>query len=133
MAETELGPVDVLINNAGHSVQVTIRCILAQYLSLFLLASDINVIIVQDAFEKIPIEDFEKQVRVNYLSAVSCSFTDKGPSLIEYPLYLSLLSSGIRYSCSCKWNAISSIWSYLLRLVCCWSMCYLWIHCIFTH
>lgn len=44
VAETELGPVDVLINNAGHSVQ--------------------------DAFEKIPIEDFEKQVRVNYLSAV---------------------------------------------------------------
>ncbi|GMS96162.1 hypothetical protein PENTCL1PPCAC_18337, partial [Pristionchus entomophagus] len=44
VAETELGPVDVLINNAGHSVQ--------------------------DAFEKIPIDDFEKQVRVNYLSAV---------------------------------------------------------------
>ncbi|GMT24055.1 hypothetical protein PFISCL1PPCAC_15352, partial [Pristionchus fissidentatus] len=44
-AEAQLGPVDVLINNAGHSVQ--------------------------DAFEKIDIDDFEKQVRVNYLSAVS--------------------------------------------------------------
>lgn len=43
-SERELGPVDVLINNAGHSVQ--------------------------DVFEKIPIEDFSKQVQVNYLSAV---------------------------------------------------------------
>lgn len=43
-AEADLGPVDVLINNAGHSVQ--------------------------DAFEKLPVDSFEKQMRVNYLSAV---------------------------------------------------------------
>ncbi|CAD6195667.1 unnamed protein product [Caenorhabditis auriculariae] len=43
-AEKEFGPVDVLINNAGHSVQAP--------------------------FEKIDIDDFEKQMRVNYLSAV---------------------------------------------------------------
>ncbi|CAJ0574515.1 unnamed protein product, partial [Mesorhabditis spiculigera] len=43
-AESEFGPVDLLINNAGHSVQ--------------------------DAFEKLPVGDFEAQMRVNYLSAV---------------------------------------------------------------
>lgn len=46
-AEESLGPVDVLINNAGHSVQ--------------------------DAFEKLPVESFEDQMRVNYLSAVGLS------------------------------------------------------------
>ncbi|XGW31581.1 hypothetical protein V3C99_010050 [Haemonchus contortus] len=44
LAEKELGPVDALINNAGTSVQ--------------------------GAFEDLPIEDFEKQVKVNYLSAI---------------------------------------------------------------
>uniref|UniRef100_A0A7I4YHE8 3-dehydrosphinganine reductase n=1 Tax=Haemonchus contortus TaxID=6289 RepID=A0A7I4YHE8_HAECO len=44
LAEKELGPVDALINNAGNSVQ--------------------------GAFEDLPIEDFEKQVKVNYLSAI---------------------------------------------------------------
>ncbi|CAJ0933132.1 unnamed protein product, partial [Mesorhabditis belari] len=43
-AEETFGPVDVLINNAGHSVQ--------------------------DSFEKLPVESFEDQMRVNYLSAV---------------------------------------------------------------
>lgn len=44
-AEKEQGlPVEVLINNAGNSVQ--------------------------DAFEKLPVEDFLKQMRINYLSAV---------------------------------------------------------------
>lgn len=70
MSETELGPVDVLINNAGHSVQVTIRLKFTNSIYV-LVSSDINIFTIQDAFEKIPIEDFEKQVRVNYLSAVS--------------------------------------------------------------
>ncbi|WKY04296.1 hypothetical protein Q1695_005360 [Nippostrongylus brasiliensis] len=43
-AEKELGPVDVLVNNAGGSVQA--------------------------AFDELPIGDFEQQMRVNYLSAV---------------------------------------------------------------
>ncbi|KAK6056857.1 putative 3-ketodihydrosphingosine reductase [Cooperia oncophora] len=43
-AEQELGPVEALINNAGTSVQ--------------------------GAFEDLPIDDFESQIRVNYLSAV---------------------------------------------------------------
>lgn len=43
-SEKAFGPVDVLINNAGHSVQ--------------------------EAFEKLPVEDFEKQMKVNYYSAV---------------------------------------------------------------
>lgn len=46
-AERELGPVDVLINNAGHSVQA--------------------------GFEDLPVTDFEKQMKVNYLSAVYAS------------------------------------------------------------
>lgn len=40
----ELGPIDILINNAGHSVQAP--------------------------FSELPITDFEKQMKVNYLSAV---------------------------------------------------------------
>uniref|UniRef100_A0A8R1DGS6 3-dehydrosphinganine reductase n=1 Tax=Caenorhabditis japonica TaxID=281687 RepID=A0A8R1DGS6_CAEJA len=40
----ELGPIDILINNAGHSVQAP--------------------------FTELPISDFEKQMKVNYLSAV---------------------------------------------------------------
>lgn len=43
-AEKELGPVDALINNAGTSVQ--------------------------GAFDDLPIDDFENQIKVNYLSAV---------------------------------------------------------------
>ncbi|EFO92398.1 hypothetical protein CRE_11123 [Caenorhabditis remanei] len=40
----ELGPIDILINNAGHSVQAP--------------------------FSELPVTDFEKQMKVNYLSAV---------------------------------------------------------------
>lgn len=40
----ELGPIDILINNAGHSVQAP--------------------------FCELPVTDFEKQMKVNYLSAV---------------------------------------------------------------
>uniref|UniRef100_A0A1I7U7S9 3-dehydrosphinganine reductase n=1 Tax=Caenorhabditis tropicalis TaxID=1561998 RepID=A0A1I7U7S9_9PELO len=40
----ELGPIDILINNAGHSVQAP--------------------------FCELPVSDFEKQMKVNYLSAV---------------------------------------------------------------
>lgn len=43
-AARELGPIDILINNAGHSVQAP--------------------------FCELPITDFEKQMAVNYLSAV---------------------------------------------------------------
>jgi len=43
-AEIALGPVDVLVNNAGHSVQ--------------------------DAFDRLPIDAFDEQMRINYLSAV---------------------------------------------------------------
>jgi len=43
-AEERLGSIDVLINNAGNSVQ--------------------------DAFDKLPIESFERQMKLNYLSAV---------------------------------------------------------------
>ncbi|CAI4226478.1 unnamed protein product [Auanema sp. JU1783] len=42
--EVDFGPVHILINNAGHSVQ--------------------------SGFEDIKVEDFEKQMKVNYLSAV---------------------------------------------------------------
>ncbi|KAF1758580.1 hypothetical protein GCK72_015039 [Caenorhabditis remanei] len=40
----EIGPIDILINNAGHSVQAP--------------------------FSELPVTDFEKQMKVNYLSAV---------------------------------------------------------------
>uniref|UniRef100_A0A914WAM7 3-dehydrosphinganine reductase n=1 Tax=Plectus sambesii TaxID=2011161 RepID=A0A914WAM7_9BILA len=43
-AEEKLGEIDILVNNAGNSVQ--------------------------DAFEKLPVESFERQMKLNYLSAV---------------------------------------------------------------
>lgn len=46
-AEAEVGAIDILINNAGSSVQ--------------------------DAFDKLPVDQFEKQIRLNYLGAVYAS------------------------------------------------------------
>ncbi|CAB3405692.1 unnamed protein product [Caenorhabditis bovis] len=43
----ELGPIEILINNAGHSVQAP--------------------------FSELPVDDFEKQMKINYLSAVYAS------------------------------------------------------------
>lgn len=44
-AEDEVGPIDILINNAGRSVQ--------------------------NAFDILPLHEFEAQLKINYLSAVS--------------------------------------------------------------
>uniref|UniRef100_A0A0K0CTM2 3-dehydrosphinganine reductase n=1 Tax=Angiostrongylus cantonensis TaxID=6313 RepID=A0A0K0CTM2_ANGCA len=67
LAETELGPVDVLINNVGTSVQ--------------------------GAFDELPISSFEEQTRINYLSAVYATRCVVGGMKLRRSGHISFVSS----------------------------------------
>ncbi|VDM56200.1 unnamed protein product [Angiostrongylus costaricensis] len=67
LSETELGPVDVLINNVGTSVQ--------------------------GAFDELPISSFEEQMRINYLSAVYATRCIVGGMKLRRSGHISFVSS----------------------------------------